>query len=253
MYGVDLARRGLWKGYFALDNEKKLDKSTLVWVDKDQIYFISNTSSLRPGMPYERDKLIRFDDSPHAYTVRVEFGINQPRVSEIYYSVNQKIYESNRTIQDDLQLKRNIQTKDWSIRVNTSVIGINDVATYYLGKTCKWWDDMNPAEFYCNLAQEMIDNRWTEIRTRINQAGEPIEYTGCTRNIVTNCIPTKKKSKRKTQDSLKDTKFLAQYRCKVCGAKNTNVCSSCGDYLCHDKLSRFCLDAHCEENNQLSH
>ena len=38
---------------------------------------------------------------------------------------------------------------------------MNYVDTYYLGKDCKWRDDRNPAEFYYNLAEEMIDNRCT--------------------------------------------------------------------------------------------
>ena len=42
---------------------------------------------------------------------------------------------------------------------------MNGVVTYYLGKACKWWDDTNPTEFYYNLAEEMIDNQWTEIGT----------------------------------------------------------------------------------------
>ena len=33
---IELARRCLWKGYFALDNEKKLDKFAFVWVDRDR-------------------------------------------------------------------------------------------------------------------------------------------------------------------------------------------------------------------------
>ena len=41
---IELARRYLWKGYFALDNNKKLDKFAFVWVDRDWRYFISNTS-----------------------------------------------------------------------------------------------------------------------------------------------------------------------------------------------------------------
>ena len=53
--------------------------------------------------------------------------------------------------QDDFQLERNLQTKDWSIKVNTPIIGMDDVDTYYLGKACDWWDDRNPTEFYYNL------------------------------------------------------------------------------------------------------
>ena len=105
------------------------------------------------------------DDSPNVDPVRVEFDITQPRVAERYHSINSKIYESNLMRQDDFQLERNIQTKDWIIRVNNSILGMNYVYTYYLGKACKWWDYKNPAELYYNIADKMIDNRWTERRT----------------------------------------------------------------------------------------
>ena len=124
---------------------------------------------------------------------------------------------------------------------------MNDVDTYYLGKACKWWDDRNPTEFYYNLAEEMIDNQWTERITRRNQAVQPIEYPGYVRNIVPHFTPTKKKRKRKTPYGLKDTKFLAQSICKVCREITIHACSNCGDYLCHDKYGCFCLDTHCEE------
>ena len=67
------------------------------------------------------------DDSTNADTVCVEFEINQPRMAEIYYSRNSKINEINRTSQANTQLERNIHTKDWSIRVNTSILEMNDV------------------------------------------------------------------------------------------------------------------------------
>ena len=114
---IELARRGLWKGYFSLSNEKKLDKFALVWVDKDRRYFISNTSSLKPGIPYARERLIHMDDSTNADPVPVEFEINQPRVAERYYSNNLNIGESNRMRQDDFQLEEKLQTKDWSIKL----------------------------------------------------------------------------------------------------------------------------------------
>ena len=109
----------MWKVYFALDNEKKLDKFDFVWVDRDRRYFIYNTSSLKPGMTYTRDMLRQVDDSTDVDPVHIEFDINQPRVAERYYSRNSKIDESNCTRQYDLQLEGGIQTKDWSIRVNT--------------------------------------------------------------------------------------------------------------------------------------
>ena len=162
---IELAHRGLWKGCFDLDNEKKLDKFAFVWVDKDQKYFISNTSSLEPGMPYGCYRLRHVDYIPNEYPVCGEFEINQPRVDEIYYSRNLNIDGSNRTREYYFQLERKLQIRDWSIRVNNSIIGMNDVDTYYVGNACEWWDDNNPAEFYYNIAEEIIDNRWNEIRT----------------------------------------------------------------------------------------
>ena len=69
-------------------------------------------------------------------------------MDEIYYYINSNIDEINRTRQDYFQLERNIHTKYWSIRVNTSILGMNDVDTFYLGKNFEWRDDRSPAEFY---------------------------------------------------------------------------------------------------------
>ena len=121
---IDLAHSGLWKGYFSLDDNTKLDKFAFVWVDRDWGYFIYDTPSLNPGVPYAMDRLIHVNDSPNADQLRVEFDINQPRVDERYYSINTKIDESNRTRQDDFQLERKLQTNDWSIRVNASILGM---------------------------------------------------------------------------------------------------------------------------------
>ena len=60
-----------------------MDKFVLVWVDREQRYFISNTSSLKPGMSYANYRLRQVYDTPNADPVCVEFEINQPRVDEI--------------------------------------------------------------------------------------------------------------------------------------------------------------------------
>ena len=126
---MELARRVMWKGYFSLDSKKKLEKFAFVWVDRDRRSFISNTSFLKPGMPYARDRIRQLDDGPNADPVCVEFDINKSRVSEGYYSRNLNIDERNRTRKSYFQLDRKLQTKDWSIRFNTSILVMNDVNT----------------------------------------------------------------------------------------------------------------------------
>ena len=88
---IELTRRVLWKVYFAIDNKKKLNKFSLVCVDRYQRYFIYNTSYLKPGITYARDRLRQLDEIPNADPVFVEFDINKPSVAERYYSRNSKI------------------------------------------------------------------------------------------------------------------------------------------------------------------
>ena len=133
---IQLDRRVLWKGYLSLDNKKKLYKFDLVWVERDRRYLIYNTTSLKPDLNYTKESSRQVDDITNADPVCVELEINQPIVAEIYYSRNSKIDDINRTSQDDLQLERKLQTKDWSIEVNTSILGMDDIDTYYLGKSC---------------------------------------------------------------------------------------------------------------------
>ena len=76
------------------------------------------------------------------------------------------------------KFESNLQTKDWNIRVNTSILGINDVCNFYIGKYCNWWGERNPEWFHYNISGEIIHNRCTEKRAQSNQEGKPIEYPG---------------------------------------------------------------------------
>ena len=184
---------------------------------------------MKDSIPYARDSLIQVYGSPNAYPFCVEFDINRTRVAERYYSRNLNIDESNCTRQDDLQLERKLQTKDCSIKVNTLILGTNGVDICYFGKVCEWWDDKNLAKFHCNLTEHIIDNQKTGKRPQRNKSGKPIEYHVYIRNIDTRFTPTKKKMEIYTPNCLVDTKFLEQSKLKVCRAKTTYVCSSCGD------------------------
>ena len=89
-----------------------MEKFTFVGVDRGRRYFIYNISYLKPGLPYERDRLRQVDDIPNGDPVCVEFDTNHPRVAERYYSRNSNIDEIICTRQDDLQLERKLQTED---------------------------------------------------------------------------------------------------------------------------------------------
>ena len=83
-------------------------------------------------MTYSRDRLRQSDDSPNEYPVSVKFESNQPRVNVIYYLSNSNIDERNCNKKYDLQLERKLQTKYWSIIVNTSILVMNNIDTTIL-------------------------------------------------------------------------------------------------------------------------
>ena len=97
--------------------------------------------------------------------------------------------------QDDFQLEWKVHTKYWSIKVDTKILGMDYVDTYYIGKACEWGYDRNTSYFYCNITEEMIDNGQTERRTLINQARQPIKHPGYIRKMVHHYTPTKKRGK----------------------------------------------------------
>ena len=56
----------------------------------------------------------------------------------IYYKGNAQIDKHNRTRQQVIQLETKLKVKEWHLQVNHTILGINDVDTYRLGKAI-WW------------------------------------------------------------------------------------------------------------------
>jgi hypothetical protein len=68
--------------------------------------------------------------------VRVELDIPQPQGAELYYSSCGMIDRHNWCQHDDLQLEKKLGTLDWSMRVNTSLLGMCIVDTWYAYSQC---------------------------------------------------------------------------------------------------------------------
>ena len=67
----------------------------------------------------------------------------------------------NRCLQDDLNLEKKFEVKEWSLRVNTSLLAICIVDAWLLYKgNCAGRDCMAPNIFYATLAEELIDNKY---------------------------------------------------------------------------------------------
>jgi hypothetical protein len=149
--------RGQQKGLIARGDDGLPKVLAFVWVDRERRYFIATTSSLRQGTPYTRYKWRQVNQQPDSEPERVELQIPQPEAAEVYYSTCAMIDRHNRYTQDDLQLEKKLQTKEWSMRVGMSIFGIIVVDSWLVYKEATGTSE-TVADFFSGLAEELIIN-----------------------------------------------------------------------------------------------
>lgn len=108
------------------------------------------------------------EQEANAEPERVELRVPQPEAAELYYSSCARIDRHNRYRQDDLQLERTLQTKNWSMRVGMSIFGMIVVDSWlvYNGAT---ETTETVADFFLGLAEELILNSYNHINPRASR------------------------------------------------------------------------------------
>jgi hypothetical protein len=261
---LELVQRGDRHGLTTPGPDGTPKMLAFVWMDRNRRYFIANTSSLLEGAPYSRIRWRQVDTTINADAERVELTIPQPLACETYYDTCAQIDRHNRMRQDDLMLERKLGTMDWSLRVNLSLFGMCVVDAWLMYSKCTETEEKQ-REFYELLAEEMIDNTH-DLRGRrhapnsVTGSPELITPDGHMRTgIGAHLTPTKRK--RKTKDG-KDTSYMQQGRCNVCGMKTTMVCSECQDenmsnksapetWICKPTTSCTCFANHMADSHGL--
>ncbi|KAG7344517.1 transposase IS4 [Nitzschia inconspicua] len=265
---VELSNRGDHKGLVHLDNDGNPDMMSFVWVDRERRYFISNCSSLVEGDPHVRNRWQQGDDM-EAEPEREELTVPTPKVCNIYYDTCAAIDQNSRHRQDNLQIERKIETKNWGTRLGTTMC-IVDAWLVSKGAT---GTSETQSEFHSWLAEELIDNSYDKGPIRrstgsVTEASPPQHLfdsrTGAGRSgIQAHLTPTKRK--RKVKGVIMQKQFY-QGQCVVCaskfkgqkrkGFKSSFLCSICNDesldstaaeskvWLCHSKYGRNCFAEH---------
>ncbi|KAG7352288.1 transposase IS4 [Nitzschia inconspicua] len=268
---LELSNRGDHKGLVHLDTDGNPDMMAFVWVDRERRYFISNCSSLVEGDPHVRNRWRQGDDM-EAGPRREELTVPTPKVCNIYYDTCAAIDQNNRHRQDNLQIERKIETKNWATRVGTTILGmcIVDAWLVYKGAT---GTSETQSEFYSWLAEELIDNSYDKdpiwrSTGSVTEASPPQHLfdsrTGAGRSAIqAHLTPTKRK--RKVKGVIMQNQFY-QSQCVVCaskfkgqkrkGFKSSFLCSICNDesldstaaeskvWLRHSKYGRNCFAEH---------
>jgi len=265
---VELAVRGDRKGLVTRAEDGKVVAMAYVWMDRERRYFITNTASLSEGKPYVRYRWRQVSQVTNADPERVELVVAQPEACEIYYATCGLIDQHNRHRQDTLQLERKIETKDWAVRVGTSLLAMMVVDTWlvYNGATAT---TESQQDFYTSLSEELIDNIYDQVggtlvarmqSEGVNHSPDLVDRrTGAGRSgIMAHLTPTKKKRKTKEEGL---TNHSLQGRCRVCGLKTRYVCSQCNDddedqeglsaiqWICHTETQSMCFPEHVVEHH----
>jgi predicted RNA-binding Zn-ribbon protein involved in translation (DUF1610 family) len=260
---LELRERGDYEGVVTLENGLPT-MMAFVWMDRERRYFIANTSSLEIGTPYTRSRWrqiapVESNEVPQM----VEFEIPQPEAAELFYSVAASIDRHNRHRQDNLQLERKLQTKDWSNRVNFTILGMHIVDTWLAWKGLGLCDEGETENvFYEYLAEELIENEYDfniQTRNRRRREGEhsspmaspnAVGHDGSPKSgLGVYLTPTKK---RRKLGNGAVTKSAAQFKCNVCHLKTMYECNGCRElgtdakavFLCHSKTGRDCFAKH---------
>ncbi len=121
------------------------------------------------------------------------------------------IDQHNRHCQGILQIERKMQTKSWNKRVTTSLFGMYVVDAWLMYKGCTTASanaspKLNQKEFYCQLAEELINNNQDKVRTRSRR-----RVVSAQNMISMPSLPVLRATKKqKTSTDSKLTKFCVQ-------------------------------------------
>ena len=201
-----------------------------VWVDRERRYFISNSSSLEPGMTIERQRWRQLD-GPEGGAARTTTLTDQPKCVELYYSSCAMIDRHNRCRQDSLGIEKKLGTLDWDRRVILSILSMYIVDSWltwrHLQDACR--EDMerdDQGAFYSRLAEEMIDNN-IDSRARRNRSSPAHGDRQQQQIISPTLVKTNRVKKRTVEGEKVTTSHTQQGYCKVCNKKVTTICSGC--------------------------
>ena len=160
-----------------------------------------------------------------------------------------------RTRQLDLGLERAFQVKEWSMRVNTTILGmcVTDAFMLYRG-SCRASPHMSCNDFFSEFSEQLIDNTYdagaVKVRFRLTPTtSQNVGHMSAISGVGTHLSPTK----RFRTIGGRLSKARLQRKCRMCGMKTQDLCSTCRDndnterHFCAAKTGKNCFAQHLPE------
>ena len=166
----------------------------------------------------------------------------------------------NRTRQFDLGLARAFQVKEWSMRSNTTILGmcVNDAFMLYRG-SCGATPHISCNDFFSDFSEQLIENTHdagaVTVRSRLAPTtSQDVGHMAAISGVGTHLSSTK----RFRTIGGRLSKARLQRKCRMCGMKTQDRCSTCRDndnterHFCAAKTGRNCFAQHTSEVHGLS-
>ena len=159
--------------------------------------------------------------------------------------------------------EKKIRTKNWSKRINDSILSMCFVDAYLLAQGCRG-EPVNERDFITQLAEQLIDNKYLPrvLRPRRKRLTESKQLlcsppTVNSTRQMTAPTPTKRRKRRDKNQRL-------QGKCMICKKLTTHVCQECQNkyvvgqleyikpeefWICN-KEGKRCMGRHIEQCHQ---
>ena len=127
LQSIELEKRGGGGNRVGLVRRKKegdCDLLAFAWMDRERRYFIRSGSSMSDGKPNIRQRLRQESEEDNAEPNNITLIIDQPKGCALYYNYCAMVDRHNRCRQKKLSLERKLVTRDWSKRINISLLSI---------------------------------------------------------------------------------------------------------------------------------
>ena len=157
-----LHERGDIKGLGRInEDDDSVRAVAIMWLDKNHQFFVGNSEPATTEEPLYHVRWRQVaEQSDHLETELVENAPKMPVMIEAYYSASGAIDRQNKQRQDDLEIERELRTKDWWKQVNTSIFGMIIVDAVNVHQACAGPEDIEDYqnEWFTSLVRELIDN-----------------------------------------------------------------------------------------------
>ena len=256
---IVLTHRGARFVLCCIDEETgETEYVAVTWLDRNRRFFIATVCGLGEGTEISRLRYRQVDENPEADPDQVMINVNQPLCVESYYDGAGAVDQRNRLRAAELRVDKSLATKDWSRRVNFGIWGVAVCDSYALYQQVVHADlrFSSPHEYFCKLADELIDNTEGVRVTRASAQGAQREEEPAAAARPKQVPQTKKKK----SESSKGKARRANGRCKLstCSEYSSYICSECTTnhvqyYVCCEATTgRKCWEQHLREEHNIT-